>query len=139
MDISEIKAFFKKDRFADMLGIEIDSITTSTVVCSMDIGTQHLNAANKVQGGATFSLADFTFAVACNYSDLSAGKNTVTVGQSCNIVFFKPATGKKLTAKSSCLQKGRKLSVYRVMVTDDNGVEVAEMTGNAYTVNLEKK
>ena len=139
MNSNEIKDFFKKDRFADMIGIEIDSITADEVVCSMGIREHHLNAGDKVQGGATFTLADLTFAVACNYDDLSADKKTVSVGHSCNITFFKPATGKKLIAKSKCLQKGRRLSVYRVDVTDDNGTHVAEMTGNAYTVNLEKR
>ena len=138
MNINEIKDFFKKDRFADMTGIKIDSITSDEVICSLHIETHHLNAGEKVQGGAIFTLADFTFAVACNYDDLSQNRKTVTVGHSCNITFFKPATGTKLIAKSKCVQKGRKLSVYRVTVTDDNGTNVAEMTGNAYTVNLEK-
>jgi len=139
MNISEIKEFFKKDNFADMIGIEIDSITADEVTCSLGIEAHHLNAGNKVQGGATFTLADFTFAVACNYDDLSENKKTVTVGHSCNITFFKPAIGKRLIAKSRCIQKGRKHSVYRVTVNDDSGINVAEMTGNAYTVNLENK
>ena len=139
MNRDEIKEFFKKDRFADMVGIEIDSITADEITCSMSIEAHHLNAGDKVQGGVTFTLADFTFAVACNYKDLSEGKKTITVGQSCNILFLKPAAGKKLIAKSRCVQKGKKLSVYRIAVTDGNGTNVAELTGNAYTVDLEKK
>ena len=136
MNILEIKEHFKKDRFADMIGVEIDSITPDEVVCSLRIKDHHLNAGEKVQGGATFTLADFAFAIACNYENLTEEKNTITVGHSCNINFLRPATGKTLIAKSECVQKGRKLSVYRVRVTDDNGTNVAEMTGNAYTVDL---
>ena len=139
MTNNEIKAFFKNDRFADTSGAKIDTITPEEIVCSLQIEDRHLNAGNKVQGGAIFTLADFAFAVASNYDDLTAGINNITVSHSSNIVFFKPAAGKKLTAKSRCIQKGRKLSVYRITVTDDNGSEIAEMTGNAYTVSLSKK
>ena len=139
MNINEIKEFFKKDRFAGMTGIEIDAITKDEVICNLHIEQHHFNAKDKVQGGAIFTLADFTFAVACNYDDLLDNKNNVTVGHSCNITFLKPATGETLTAKSKCIQKGRKISVYRITITDSNGNNVAEMTGNAYTVNLEKQ
>ena len=138
MNTNEIKEFFKKDRFADMVGIEADEITADGVTCSLAVEPRHLNAGDTVQGGAIFTLADFAFAIACNYDGLSENKKAVTVGHSCNITFFKPAKGKRLIAKSECLQKGRKLSVFRVTVTDDLGTNIAEMTGNAYTVNLEK-
>ena len=138
MNNEEIKEFFKKDRFAGFIGAEIDSLSVDSVVCSMKIGDKHLNAGDKVQGGAVFTLADFTFAVSSNYSDLAADINNITVAQSNNIVFFKPAAGTTLFAKSECIQKGRKISVYRVTVTDDLGTKVAEMTGNGYTVSLDK-
>jgi len=139
MNHDEIKEFFKNDRFADMIGANIDSIHPDEVICSLDIKEHHLNAGGIIQGGATFTLADFAFAVACNYNDLSENKNNITVSQSSNIIFFKPPKGKKLIATAKCIQKGRKLSVYRMLVTDDIGTSVAEMTGNAYTVNMDKK
>ena len=132
----EIKEFFKKDRFADMIGVRIDSVSADEVVCSLEIEEVHLNAGDRVQGGVIFTLADFVFAIACNYNDLTEDKKNITVSHSSNIIFFKPAVGKRLIATSKCLQKGRKLSVYRMTVTDDKGTNVAEMTGNAYTVLL---
>jgi len=138
MTSDEIKEFVKKDRFAGLIGAKIDSITPDEVICSIEIEEHHLNAGDKAQGGVIFTLADFTFAVACNYDGLSQNQNTIAVGHSNNISFFKPPTGKKLIAKSTCIQKGRKLSVYRMTIHDDNGVNVAEMTGNAYTVSLER-
>jgi uncharacterized domain 1 len=138
MNTDEIKEFFSDDRFAVMIGVKIDSIEPDEIICSLDIKDHHLNAGNRVQGGVIFTLADFTFAVACNYDDLTADKKTVTVSHSGNITFFKPAEGKKLIAKSKCIQKGRKLSVYRMIVTDDKGINVAEMTGNAYTISFKK-
>ena len=120
-----------------MIGIEIDSITADEVVCSLCVEHHHFNLGGNVQGGAIFTLADFAFAIACNYDDLANGKQAATVGQSCNIIFLKPPMGKKLIAKSKCIQKGRKISVYRVTVTDEKETNVAEMTGNAYTVTLD--
>jgi acyl-CoA thioesterase len=139
MNNDEIKEFFKRDRFAALIGSKIESITPDEIICSVEIEEHHLNAGDKVQGGVIFTLADFTFAVACNYDDLAQDLKAIVVGHSNNISFFKPPTGKKLIAKSTCLKKGRKLSVYRVTVHDDNGVSVAEMTATAYTVSLEKE
>ena len=139
MNNNEIKDFFKNDRFASFIGAQIDSLSCNEVVCSLTIEKHHLNAGNKVQGGVIFTLADFAFAVACNYNDLSEDNDKITVSQSSNITFFTPSSGVKLTATSKCLQRGKKLSVFRMTVTDDLGINIAEMTGNAYTVSLAKK
>ena len=136
LNTDKMKEFFKRDRFAGMIGVKIESITAAEVVCVLEIEERHLNASDYVQGGVVFTLADFTLAVASNYDDFTENKKNVTVSHSINITFFKPASGKKLIAKSRCVQKGRKLSVYRVAVTDDTGTNVAEITGNAYTVSL---
>jgi acyl-coenzyme A thioesterase PaaI-like protein len=57
----------------------------------------------------------------------------ITVGQSCAISYLKSTKGKKLIAKSSCLSKGRNMSVYRIFVEDDLGTPIAEMHGNGFT------
>ena len=139
MNHLEIIKHFKNDRFADSIGATIESIGPDEVVCSLLIKGDHLNAAGKVQGGAIFTLADFAFAVACNYGDLTADQNNVTVSHSSNITFFSPPKGNKLIATTACLQKGRRISVYKMTVTDDLGTNVAQMTGNAYTVSLSKR
>ena len=136
MNRDEIKQFFKNDRFADLVGAQIESLSAEEVVCSLSIQPHHLNAGNKVQGGVLFTLADFAFAVACNYADLEKGNNNITVSHAAQIHYFKPASGDKLTVKTECLQQGRKLSVYRMRVWDAEGALVAEMTGDAYTVAL---
>lgn len=134
MNIGEIKEFFDNDKFARMTGAVVEEITDDEVVCTLEINDNHFNAAGTVQGGAVFTLADFAFAIACNLEDLLADNTAVTVSQSSTILFFRPAKGKKLIARASCLQKGRKISIYRMLVTDDVGTNVAEMTGNAYRV-----
>ena len=138
MTTDEIKEFFKNDRFADGIGAVIDSISKDEVVCSLELSDRHLNAGGKVQGGAIFTLADFTLAVAANYDILTENKKSIAVNQSCNILFIKPAAGKRLISKSKRIQSGKRLSVFRMTVTDDEGTCIAEMTANSYTVSLEK-
>lgn len=135
MNIDQIKKFFEQDKFALMTGALIEEINDDgRIVCGLSLKENHFNAAGTVQGGAIFTLADFAFAVACNLDDLKADNQAVTISQSSNIIFFRPAKGDRLRAESSCLQKGRKISVYRIIVTDNSGAAVAEMTGNAYRV-----
>jgi len=133
IDIEHIRNHFKNDRFATGAGIIIDSVTEDCAVCSMELNEGHKNSVGNVQGGAIFTLADLTFAVHCNLAWVCGEDIGVTVGQSCNISFLKSTKGKKLTAYSSCLSKGRSVSVYRINVKDDLGVVIAEMTANAFT------
>jgi acyl-CoA thioesterase len=133
IDLEHIRSHFKNDRFATGAGIVIDSVTEDQTVCSMEIKEEHKNSAGSVQGGAIFTLADLTFAVQCNLAWVCGEDIGVTVGQSCSISFLKSTKGAKLTASSTCLSKGRSVSVYRIIVKDDLGVSIAEMLANAFT------
>lgn len=134
MNISQIKDFFEKDKFAKMAGAVVEEISEGEIVCTLRLNDNHLNAGGIVQGGAVFTLADFAFAIASNLEDLKADSEAITITQSSSIIFFRPAGGDRLIAKTACLQRGRKISVYRVSVTDNSGLNVAEMTGNAYRI-----
>lgn len=134
MDISRIREFFDQDKFAKMTGAVMEEIEGGRIICTLGLSENHFNAGGTVQGGAIFTLADFAFAVASNLEDLKADIEAVSISQSCNILFFRPAKGDQLIAETICLQKGRKISVYRVEVRDNLGTKVAEMTGTAYRV-----
>ena len=134
IDIDHIRNHFKKDRFAAGAGIVIDSVTEDCAVCSMELNEEHRNSVGNVQGGAIFTLADLTFAVHCNLEWVCGEDIGVTVGQSCSISFLKSTKGSKLTASSTCLSKGRSVSVYRISVKDDLGVLIAEMQANSFTI-----
>ena len=133
IDLNKFKDFFAGDRFAVNAGIVIESVSEEGACCSMEITPEHLNAASVVQGGAIFTLADFTFAVHSNSAYVCGEETGIPVGQSCNISFLKASRGKRLLAKSACLSKGKTISVYRVTVEDDLGVFIADFTGNAFT------
>jgi len=134
IDLEHIRNHFKKDRFATGIGVEIDSVTETRVVCSLNLNENHKNSVDNIQGGAIFTLADLTFAVHCNLAWVCGEDVGVTVGQSCSISFLKSTKGSKLYAESACLSKGRSISVYRITVKDDLGVQISEMLANSFTI-----
>jgi len=134
IDLERIRDHFRNDRFATENGIIIDSVTEDCVVCSLELNENHRNSVGGVQGGAIFTLADLAFAVHCNLAMVCGEDVGVTVGQSCSISFLKRTKGKRLIAKTACLSKGRSISVYRVCIEDDLGVQIAEMLANGFTV-----
>lgn len=134
-DLEEIRNRFQNDHFAmDTTGIVIDSAQPGKAVCSLMIEERHLNENNVPMGGAIFTLADITCAVAANgYSD------KVTVSQQASITFLAPAKGKRLIAEASCLREGHTTSLYSVDVRDEVGTYVAHATVNAYIVGSKKE
>jgi len=133
IDIERVRAHFAKDRFATGIGVVIESATEDRVVCGLELNESHKNSVGGVQGGAIFTLADLAFAVHCNLEMVCGGDLGATLGQSCSISFLKGTRGKRLTATSTRLSKGRSMSVYRICVQDDLGVNVAEMLANGFT------
>jgi len=135
INLEQVREYFKNDRFATGNGIVIDSVTEDCVVCGMEIKAEHKNAAGGVQGGAIFTLADLAFAVHCNLAMVCGENVKVTVGQSCSISFLKSTKGNRLTATSTCISKGRSISVYKISIQDNLGVKVAEMLANGFTTS----
>ncbi len=128
--LEEIKKRFSGDRFAtETAGVEIMEAEPGRAVCIMPIQPKLLNANNVPMGGALFTLADFTFAVAAN-----GFSETISVSQNVSMTFLATAKGKTLTAEASCLKAGRRTCLYQVDVRDDAGVYVAHMTVNGFTI-----
>lgn len=126
LEVPEIKKFFKKDRLAEYLGVELVDVAEGEAVSKMQIKDEHLNGIGTVHGGAIFTLADFTFAVAAN----SHGRVTVAINAS--ISFVKAAFSGTLTASAREVSLGPKISSYTVNVTDDDGDLIAIFQGMAY-------
>jgi acyl-CoA thioesterase len=133
IDLKKIRAYFAADRYAAMAGIVIEAVSEERVVCGMEITAMHMNASNLVQGGAIFTLADVAFGIHSNLRRACGEDVGLTVGQSCDISYLKRPQGKRLVARSTCLSRGKNISVYRIAVTDDRGALVAEMRGNGFT------
>ena len=120
--LEELREFFRDDIFATDAGCVIEEVGEDYAICSMPIEAKHKNARGGVMGGAIFTLADFTFAVAAN----AGGVPTVSV--SANTMFMKGAKGARLIARASLIHNGRTTCAASVRVTDDLGTNVAEVS-----------
>ena len=126
LDADAIKKFFKGDRLAEYLGIELVDVSEGGAVSRMEVREEHMNGIGTVHGGAIFTLADFTFAVAAN----SHGRVTVAINVS--ISFMKAATSGTLTAVAKEVSLNPRIASYTVNVCDDEGDLVAIFQGMAY-------
>lgn len=122
-DIEQYREFFKADRFAtEASGCIIEEVSENYAKCSMEIQGKHFNGAGTVMGGAIFTLADFTFAVATNPCEPQ------TVTASSNITFLGKAKGKKLIAQTRLIKDGRTTCLYEIEINDELGNKVALVT-----------
>ena len=124
-DLEKAREFFSKDTYAsETTGIQIDQVGQHKAVCSLEITSAHKNAYGGVMGGAIFTLADYTFAVASNFNSVQ------TVSLSSNISFTGMAKGKKLIAESTLLKDGRSTCLYGISIRDELDTKVAYVTVN---------
>ena len=122
-DLEKAREFFSGDLFATKAsGIVIDEVGEHYARCSMEITRKHQNAYGGVMGGATFTLADYTFAVASNFNQ----PQTVSVTSQIN--FTGMAKGKKLIAQAHLVKDGRSTCLYTIEINDDLGTKVAFVT-----------
>lgn len=123
---NDILRYFENDRFAAFVGIKLIEVKPGYAIANMKIDNIHLNAANIVQGGAIFTLADFAFAAASNsHGQLSLGINA-------SISYFQPPKGKVITAEAKETFINKKIASYNVEIFDENRDIVASFTGMVY-------
>lgn len=123
---NELKRIFKSDQYAELSNIELLTAGPGQATAKMTLHPYHLNALKTVHGGAIFTLADFTFAVACN------SHGTMAVALDVSIVFMKAATTGTLWAGAREVSKNHKVGLYMVDIKDDAGDLVAQFQGLAY-------
>ena len=121
------EAMFANDRASrETMGMELLACEPGRAVMRMTIDGRHLNGHNICHGGFIFTLADSTFAFACN----SRNKSTVAAG--CSIEFLKPGhPGDVLTCEGvERVLQGRH-GVYDMTVTNQRGEVVAVFRGKS--------
>jgi len=124
--MESVRIFFKNDRFADHVGIELLEVSEGRAKAKMEIQEHHLNGVNIAHGGAIFSLADLAFAVASN------SHRTIALGINASISYLKAATGGTLIAEAKEVSLNPKLATYEVRVTDENNDLIAIFLGTVY-------
>ena len=121
---------FELDAFAkEALGAQIDAVDENGAVCSVTLGPRHRNLVGAVMGGAIFTLADFTFAVASNSDE------ETTVTQTSQITYLGQPKGTRLVAEARKIKSGRQTCFYLVEVKDELGNDVALVTVTGFKTN----
>ena len=129
--LTEIQEAFSHDRFAtNQANIRIVSAQPDFAVCEMPITPEHLNARGTVMGGAIFTLADFTAAVAAN----AFAQCTNTISLHADISYLSPAKGTKLIATARCIKQGRTTALHTIEIRDDLNTLVAYANMNGYVL-----
>jgi acyl-CoA thioesterase len=113
----------------ETMGIEILSVAPGRAVLRMVVKPLHLNGHQICHGGFIFTLADTTFAYACN----SYNKNAVAAG--CSIEFLKPSrVGDVLTCEGVEQTLSGRHGIYDMKVSNQLGEVIALFRGKSAVI-----
>jgi acyl-CoA thioesterase len=122
-------AMWQDDHASKALGMTVHAIGPGTAQLSMTVRQDMLNGHQICHGGLMTTLADSTFAFACNaYNEL-----TVASGFDVNII-ASAKLGDTLTATASEVAKTRRTGVYDIDVRDQDGRRIAAFRGRSMTL-----
>lgn len=121
-------AMWEGDHATKMLGMRIVAVGPGTATISMTVRQDMLNGHAICHGGLITTLADSSFAFACN------SYNELTVASGFAIDLIAPGRlGDVLTASCTELSKAGRTGVYDVEVTNQRGERIAVFRGRSYT------
>ncbi len=122
-------SMWARDRAAQALGMQIDSVGPGRAMLSMKVRSDMVNGHHICHGGLIFSLADTAFAYACN----AYNRNTVASG--CSIDFVAPGMeGDTLQAEAQERSLSGRTGVYDITVRDSAGKTLALFRGKSYRI-----
>ena len=124
--MKNIKKFFKNDKFAEHVGIELLEVSEGRAKAKLEIKKEHLNGVKIVHGGAIFTLADLAFAAASN------SHGTVAVAINVSISYLKAVNKGTLIAEAKEVSRNPKLATYSILITNEGGDTIAIFQGTAY-------
>jgi acyl-CoA thioesterase len=134
MDAGEIAracadAMWAEDSASKGLGMQLISVEPGRAILAMTITDKMVNGHNIAHGGYIFTLADSTFAFACNTYDQR------TVAQQCAITFITPGRlGDRLVAKGVERNRSGRSGIYDITVAREDGTVIAEFRGHSRTI-----
>jgi acyl-CoA thioesterase len=122
-------AMWANDRACKALGIQVKAVGPGTATLTMPVREDMLNGHDLCHGGLIATLADSAFAYACN------AYNEITVASGFDIHLMSGARlGDVLTASAAELSKGGRTGVYDIVVSSQNGEQIAAFRGRSYTM-----
>lgn len=119
-------AMYENDACSRALGLEIMEVRAGYARLRMAVRDDFLNGHQICHGGLIFTLADSTFAFACNSYNLN------TVASGCSIEFLRPVHGGDvLTAEAIEQTLNGRTGIYDIRVTNRAGDTVAMFRGKS--------
>ena len=120
------QAMYQNDRASQALGMVLNEVRPGYARMSMAVRPDMLNGHEICHGGMIFTLADSTFAFACNSYNIN------TVAAACSIEFMRPVAGGELLTAEAVEQilSGRN-GVYDIRVSNRAGEVVALFRGKS--------
>ena len=119
--------FFKKDLFAEQTGVELLEVREGYSKARLVITESHLNAGQRTQGGAIFTLADLALAPAAN------SHGTLAFSLSSNITFLRRSgPGDGLNSGARARYIGRTTGYYQIDVTNQEGKLIATFESSVF-------
>lgn len=113
----------------DTMGVELLACEPGRALMRMAVQPLHLNGHQICHGGFIFTLADSTFAFACN----SHNRNAVAAG--CSIEFLRPAhAGDVLTCEGIEQTLSGRHGIYDMRVSNQRGEVVAMFRGKSAVI-----
>ena len=123
------ETMWAEDRASQALGMKVEKIAPGEALLSMPVRADMTNGHGICHGGFIFTLADSTFAFACNTY------NQRTVAQQCAVTFISPVRqGETLTAHAVERNRAGRGGIYDVTVRDNRNNVVAEFRGHSRTI-----
>ena len=118
------------DRCSARLGIELLEAGAGRARMRLVVTADMTNGHQICHGGVIFTLADTTFACACN------GHNRVTVAGGCSIEFLRPArAGDELTAVGVERKRGKQTGICDIEIRNQRGQLVALFRGKSFILD----
>jgi len=123
------ETMWAEDRASQALGMKVEKIAPGEAVLSMTVRDDMTNGHGICHGGFIFTLADSTFAFACNTYDQR------TVAQQCTVTFINPVRqNETLTAHALERNRSGRSGIYDVTVRDSRNNVIAEFRGHSRTI-----
>lgn len=117
------------DHASQGLGMEVLDVGPGRARLAMTVTEAMLNGHGTCHGGFIFSLADSTFAFACN------SHGNPAVAQHCMVTYVTPGRlGMRLVADAQERQRSERSGIYDVTVRDETNAVIAEFRGHSRTL-----
>jgi acyl-CoA thioesterase len=127
---ARVERLAARDPLMRLLGIECVAGGPGRAVTALAVRDHHLNFNGTCHGGVTFALADAAFGLASNSHGAIAAAIDAHVTYQVAV-----RSGDTLTATAMEASRSRRLGVYRIDVTRQDGALVSTFTGTVYVTD----